>query len=107
MGVAGPGHADGAALERHVGELGLQVRVRGAAGAVAVFAVTGLRHEAVDDAVKRHAVIELFARQKLHALGMTGRDVVAQSDDDLAARRLDDERVVRVGARGERAGIAG
>src|SRR5262245_57428016 len=38
-------HADDAALERHVGKLGRQVGIFGAAGAVAALTVAGLRHE--------------------------------------------------------------
>src|SRR5215813_7598078 len=58
-------HADDAALERHVGELGRQVRIFGAAGAVEVLPVAGLRHEAGDHAMERHAVVEFLARQRL------------------------------------------
>src|SRR5690606_30039047 len=39
-------------------ELLLQVWLRGAAGAVEIPAVTALRHEALDNAVKRDSVIE-------------------------------------------------
>ena len=58
--------------------------------------VAGLRHEAFDDTVEWHVIVELFAREQLHAFGMTGRYVGAQCDDNLSARRLDDERVVRI-----------
>ncbi len=56
--VAGARRTDDAALERHVGEFRRHVRIFGAAGAVAVLAVAGLRHEAFDDAMERHVVIE-------------------------------------------------
>ena len=51
-------HADHAALERHVGKFRLQVGIFRTAGAVAVLAVAGLRHEAGDDAMERHVVVE-------------------------------------------------
>ena len=71
-------HRAGAAGVVHVGELGLEVRLVGAAhagaGRVEVLAaalaelhVAGLRHEAVDDAVEHDAVIGAFARQFLDA----------------------------------------
>ena len=89
-------HADDAALERHVGELGLQVRIFRAAGAVAVLAVAGLRHEAGDHAVERHVVVEVLARELLEALGVLGREVVAQLDDDAAVLGVDEEGVLRI-----------
>ena len=67
-----------------------------AAGAVAVLAVAGLRHEAVDHAVERHVVVELLARQRLEALGVLGREVGAQLDDDAAVLGVDQERVLRI-----------
>ena len=94
-------HADGAALERHVGELGFEVRIGRAAGAVAVFAVAGLRHETVDDAMERHVVVKLLARQLLQPLGVSGRDVGVQLDDDAAGRGFEDQRVLRIGAGGQ------
>ena len=72
LGLLAPRHADNSALERNLGKLGLQVRMLRAAGAVAVLAVTGLRHEAVDHPMERHVIIKSFARQKLHPLGMLG-----------------------------------
>src|ERR1700686_2641455 len=63
-------HADDAALERPLGELGLEVGMLRAAGAVAVLAVAGLRHEAVDDTMKRHVVVKTVARQPFEALGV-------------------------------------
>ena len=91
-------HADDAALERHLGELGLEVRMLRAAGAIAVLAVAGLRHEAVDDAVERHVVVKTFARQHFQTLGMAGRDVGAQFYDDHAGRGLEDQRILRIGS---------
>ena len=70
-----------------------------AAGAVAVRAVAGLRHETVDDAIERHVVVKAFARQLLQPLGVARRDVGAQFYDDLAGRSFEDQRVFRVGAR--------
>ena len=68
-------HADDAALERHVGEFLLQVRIFRTAGAVEVLAVAGLRHEAVHHAVERHVVVIALARELLDALGVLGREV--------------------------------
>src|SRR5579864_9117455 len=79
-------HADDAAVERHRGEFGLEVRMLRAAGAVAVLAVAGLRHETVDDPVERHVVVKTLARQLFQALGMAGRDVGTQFYDDAAGR---------------------
>ena len=58
----------------------LQVRLRRAAGAVAVSAVAALGHEAGDDAVERHAVIEALVRQFADALNMVRREVRAELD---------------------------
>ena len=91
-------HADNAALVGHVGELGLEVGIFRAAGAVAVLPVAGLRHEARDHAVERHAVVEVLARELLQPRGVARRDVVAQLDDDAALRGVDQQRVLRIGA---------
>src|SRR5262249_28911936 len=77
VGVVGAGHADNAAPIGNVGELRLQVGVFGAAGAVAVLPIPGLRHEPGDDPVERYIVIELVAGELLEALSMLRRDVVA------------------------------
>jgi hypothetical protein len=77
-------------------ECGLLVR----AGAVTVFAVAGLRHEAVDHAVERDVVIKAFARQKLHPLRVLGRDVVRELDDDASCRGIEDQRIVGIGSCG-------
>ena len=68
-------------------ELGLEL-LAGAAGAGAVRAA-GLRHEAVDDAVKHDAVVEAVAHQLLDARDMAGREVRAHLDDDLALGGLE------------------
>ncbi|MET4761001.1 hypothetical protein ABH970_001373 [Bradyrhizobium ottawaense] len=91
--VAAPGHADDAAGEMHLGEFLLQVRIFRAAGAVEVLAVAGLRHEAVHDAMERHVVVIALARELLDALGMLGRDIGAQLDDDAALGGVDDDGV--------------
>ena len=91
----------------HVGELGLQVRLVGAAHAgarrveglaagLAEFHVAGLRHEAVDDAVEDDAVIGAFARQLLDAGDVAGRQIRQQLDHDLALGRLHQKRVFRI-----------
>src|SRR5260221_648628 len=67
--VALAGHADDTALEGHLGEFRLQVGIFRVAGAVAVLAIAGLRHEAWDHPVERHIVIELVAGERLEAGG--------------------------------------
>ena len=47
-----------------------------------MLAVAGLRHEAVDDAMERHVVIKALARQLLQPLGMLGRKVGVELDED-------------------------
>ena len=47
--------------------------------------------------MERHAVVEFIARELLDALGMFGRDVGAQLDDDAALRGVDHQGVLRVG----------
>ena len=44
--------------------------------------IAGLRHEAVDDAVEHHAVIEALARELLDARDMVRREVGPQLDGD-------------------------
>src|SRR5262245_3832295 len=70
IGILRARHADNAALERDIGELGWQVGIFRSAGAVAALAVAGLRHETGDDAMERHVVVVLLPRQRLDALGM-------------------------------------
>ena len=77
----------------HLGEFLLQVRIFRTAGAVEVLAVAGLRHEAVHDAVERHVVVKALARQLLDALGVLGRKVGPQLDDDAALGGVDDDGV--------------
>src|SRR5262249_43947807 len=89
-------HADRAALERLAGELLLQVRIFGAAGAVEVLAVTGLGHEAVDDTVERHVVVVAVAGELLDPLGMLRCDVGAQRDHDAALGGVDHDGIVLV-----------
>ena len=100
--VAAPRHADDAALERHVGKFRLQVRIFRTAGAVEILAVAGLRHEAVHHAVERHVVVVALARQLLDALGMLGREVGAQLDDDAALGGVDHDRIRLVEIGGQR-----
>eukprot|EP01089_Gocevia_fonbrunei_P008701 TRINITY_DN20410_c0_g1_i1.p1 TRINITY_DN20410_c0_g1~~TRINITY_DN20410_c0_g1_i1.p1 ORF type:complete len:168 (+),score=12.83 TRINITY_DN20410_c0_g1_i1:247-750(+) len=83
VGIGGAGHrtdAAGVALPR---ELGLQVglgRARGAGSG----RVAALGHEAGDDAVEDHAVVEAFPGQFGDAGGVTGGQIGAQLDDDIA-----------------------
>ena len=62
-------------------ELGLEL-LAGAAGAGALRAA-GLRHEAVDHAVKHDAVVESLAHQLLDAGDVAGREIGAHRDHDL------------------------
>ena len=89
-------HADHAALERNGGELGLEVRIFRAAGTVEIFAVAGLRHEAVHDAMEWNVIVESITSKLLDALGMFGRDVGPQLDDNLALRGVDHDGVLLV-----------
>src|SRR5207247_7683550 len=82
--ITAPGHADYAARKRHFGKFLLQVRIFGAAAAVELYAVAGLRHEAVHDAVEWHVVVIALARELLDALGVLGREVGSELDDDAA-----------------------
>jgi hypothetical protein len=61
-----------------------------------ILAVTGLRHESVNHAMKRHIVVKMIARELLEPLRMSGRNVIAQLDDDASLRGVKDERVLRV-----------
>ena len=84
-----------------VREFRRQVRIFRAAGAVEVLAVAGLRHEAVHHAMERHVVVIALARELLEALGMLGREVGAQLDDDAALGGVDHQRVLRIDAGGK------
>ena len=46
--------------------------------------------------MERHIVVKMIARELLHALRMTGRDIIAQFDDDPSLRGVEDERVLRI-----------
>src|SRR5882757_10158752 len=93
-----PCHADDAAFERYVGEFGRQVGIFRATAAVALLAVTGLRHEAADDAVERHVVVELVARQLLDALGVLGGQIGPLLHHVTAFAGIDHDRILRVDA---------
>src|SRR4051794_4699390 len=88
----------------HLGEFLLQVRIFRPAGAVEVLTIAGLRHEAVHDAVERHVVVIALARELLDALGVLGRKVRPQLDDDAALGGVDDDGVglVEAGRQGLR-----
>src|SRR5206468_4278317 len=90
-----PRHRHGAAHMRLAVELGLEL-LAGAAGASAVRA-TGLRHEAVDDAVEYDAVVEAFAHQLLDARDMAGRKLRSHLNDHPALGGFEDHGVLRVG----------
>ena len=66
------------------------------AARLAEFDIAGLRHEAVDDAVKDDAVIGALARQLLDARDVAGRQVGQQLDHHLALGRVHHDRVFRV-----------
>ena len=72
-------------------ELVLEVVSR-AAGSRSLRAA-GLCHEPLNDAVEHDAVVELFARQLLDVVDMTGRQIGAHLDDDFAFGRLQDQGV--------------
>ena len=95
LGLCDARHGAHAAHVRLGVELGVEVAELGAAGAGAVRAA-GLGHEALDDAVEDDAVVEAFARQRLDALDVLGREIGPQRDDDLALRGVHDERVLGV-----------
>ena len=80
----------------------LQVRIFRSAGAVEILAVAGLRHEAVHHAMERHVVVKAFARELLDALGVLGREIGAQLDDDAALGGVDDDRILLVEIGGQR-----
>src|SRR5579883_1837133 len=94
-------HPDDAALERHVGKLGFEVGILRPAGAVVVLPVAGLRHEAFDHAVERDVVVEAVAGELFDALGVIGREIGAQLDDDAALGGVDHDRVVGIDAGGQ------
>ena len=69
-----------------VAELGLDIGKLAAAHAGAG-RVAALGHEAGNDAVEHHAVIESITGKTGNPLDMAGRQVGAQPDDDVAATR--------------------
>ena len=82
--IGGAGHGTNAAHMRFAAELCLDVgQLRPAhAGARRIAA---LRHEAGDDAVEHHTVIEAVLGKGGDAFDMAGRQIGAQLDDDVAA----------------------
>ena len=93
-------HPNDAALERHFGEFRRQIGIFRAARAVAARTIAGLRHEACDHAVKGNIIIVLLARELLDALGMLGRNVVAQLDGDAAVFGIYENGILRIGPGG-------
>ena len=90
--VAGSRHRHRAAHVRLGVELSLEVGIFRAAGSGPVRAA-GLRHEAVDDAVKDDAVVEAFVDQPLDVRDMAGRDRRVHLDDHRAFGGLERQRV--------------
>ena len=84
-------HGDGAAGMRLPGELGAKLLTRPAAPRSG--GVAGLRHEAIDDAVEHHAVIEALTRKLLDARHMVRGEVRPELYGHRPAARLDDERI--------------
>ena len=102
--MLGAGHAEGAAGEGHVVELGGDVDARAAApGAVGV---AGLGHEAVHHPVEDEAVVEALAGQLLDARDVLRGLVGEQLDQDLAVLQFHYQGVFGV-ALGLRRGLAG
>jgi hypothetical protein len=64
--------------------------------------VAGLRHEAVDDAMERHIVVKMLAREHLQPRGVKRRDVVVKLDDDPAVIGFEVEGILRVETGGKR-----
>ena len=56
----------------------------------------GLRHEAIDDPMKRDAVVKAIAHQLLDARDVTGREVRPHKNHDLALGGLQRERVLDI-----------
>src|SRR5690606_25263409 len=92
-----------------------QVWLRGAAGAVEISAVTALSHEALDNAMKRHAIIEALVREFADALNMVRREVRTELDFHRAGLEferqgmkgiIDHQLLSLFGLRGTRAGIS-
>ena len=94
-------HADDAAHERRVGELGFEIGKLGAARARAG-RVAGLRHETVDDAVEHDAVVKALARERLQPLDMVRREIGPKLDRHGAVLQLKEERIFRIVTLGQR-----
>ena len=95
FGIVAARRADHAAGERHLAELGLEVRQIRAAGAGAG-RVAALRHEARDDTVERRAVVEALAGQFLDPRDVVGREVGTQLDHHPAGRDVHVEGVLGI-----------
>src|SRR5436305_7228294 len=74
----------------------LQIRIFRAAGARAL-RTAGLCHEAFDDAVKDHAIVESLADQLLDVLDMFRREVGTHLDDEWTLGRLERQCVSGIG----------
>jgi len=93
--VCGPGHAEDAALERRVAELGLDVgKVRTAHAGSGRIARLG--HETVDHAMEDDAVIKTVPGQLLDALHMRRRQVGPQLDGHTPILGVQIKRVFRI-----------
>src|SRR6516164_8199559 len=90
-----PRHRYGAAAVGLFVELRLELPA-GAAGAGAM-GTASLRHEALDDAVKRDAIVEALAHQFLDARDMAGGEVRPHQNDDLALGGVQRQRIFGVG----------
>ena len=80
-------------------ELGLEIGIFRAARARPM-RTAGLRHEPLDDAMKDNAVVEFFFGQFFDMRDMGGREIGPQCDDDRSLRRVQCERVPRLGHSG-------
>ena len=60
---------------------------------------SGLRHEALEHAMKRDTVVELLSDEFLDALDVAGGEVRAQLDDDRTLGGVERQRVLSVGHR--------
>src|SRR4029079_10806002 len=79
---------------RLLAELGFQLLTRTThAGASRI---AGLRHEAIDDAMKHHAIIKAFAGELLDPRAMTWRQVWPHADLHRASRGVEDQDVFRL-----------
>src|SRR5262249_57405679 len=86
-----PRHRYRAPAVRLAVELRLEL-LAGAAGAGAV-GTTGLCHEAIDDTVKRHAIVEALAHQLLDARDMAGGKIRPHQNDYLALGGLQSQMI--------------